>query len=47
MKDNDIFNFLKGFAVNANQETKSEVLQKYIDGKITKEEFLKRMRTAR
>lgn len=47
MDDKDVFNFLKGFAVKANQETKTDILQKYIDGKITKAEFLKRMRNAR
>lgn len=47
MKDNDIFNFFKGFADKANQENKADVLQKYIDGRITKEEFLRRRRVAR
>lgn len=47
MNDKDVFNFLKDFAIKANQENKTDVLQKYIDGKITKEDFLKRMRNAR
>lgn len=41
--DNDIFNFLKGFAA---KETKEEITNKYIQGLITKEEFLERMKKA-
>jgi hypothetical protein len=38
--DKDIFNFLKGFSA---KETKAEITNKYIQGLITKEEFIKRM----
>lgn len=41
--DNDVFNFLKGFQV---KETKEEITNKYIQGLITKEEFLERMKKA-
>lgn len=39
--DNDIFNFLKGFAY---RETKEEITRKYIQGLITKDEYIKRMK---
>lgn len=42
--DNDVFNFLKGFAA---KETKVEITNKYLQGLITKEEFLKRMNNAK
>lgn len=42
--DKDIFNFLKGFAA---KETKEEVTNKYIQGLITKEEYFKRMKSAK
>lgn len=38
--DKDMLNFLKGFAA---KETREEVTNKYIQGLITKEEFLRRM----
>ena len=43
--DFDIYNFLKGFAANA--ETKEEITEKYIKGIINKEEFIKRMNNAK
>lgn len=42
--DNFIFNFLNGFKTKT--ETKDEVTKLYIEGKINKEEYLKRMKTA-
>lgn len=39
--DKDVFNFLKGFA---NKETKQEITMKYIQGLISKDEYIKRMR---
>ena len=38
--DKDVFNFLKGFA---NKETKQEITMKYIQGLISKEEYIKKM----
>lgn len=38
--DKDVFNFLKGFA---HKETKQEITMKYIQGLISKEEYIKRM----
>lgn len=43
MNDNDILNFLLGFK---GKETKEQVTNLYIQGKIAKEEFLKRMEKA-
>ena len=39
MNDFDMFDFLKGFQT----ETKEEITNKYIQGLIDKEEFIKRM----
>lgn len=39
--DKDMFNFLKGFAY---RETKEEITRKYINGLISKDEYIKRMR---
>lgn len=39
--DKDVFNFLKGFA---HKETKQEITMKYIQGLISKEEYIKRMK---
>lgn len=39
MNEFDIFNFLKGFQT----ETKEEITNKYIQGLISKDEFIKRM----
>ena len=39
MNDFDMFNFLKGFQT----ETKEEITNKYIQGLISKDEFIKRM----
>lgn len=40
MNDNDILKYFQGFNY---QENKKQVLNLYIHGKISKEEFLKRM----
>ncbi len=39
--DNDVFNFMKGFA---NRESKEEITRKYIAGLISKDEYFKRMK---
>ena len=41
--DFDIYNLLNGFRV---KETKTEVTNKYIQGTINKEEFIRRMKDA-
>ena len=43
--DFDIFNFLNGF--KANQETKEQVTKLYIEGRISKDEFIRRMKNAK
>ena len=43
MNDNDILMFFQGFM---SLESKEQVLNLYIQGKISKEEFLKRMEKA-
>ena len=43
MNDNDILKFFQGFKY---RESKEQVLNLYIQGKISKEEFLKRMENA-
>ena len=42
MNDSEMFNFLKGFTLK--KETKEYIIKKYLDGRITKEEYFKRMR---
>lgn len=44
MNDNDILKFFQGFKY---RESKKQVLNLYIQGKISKEEFLKRMKNAK
>lgn len=46
MNDNDVFNFLKGFA-NKRIETKKEVIELYIKGLINKDEYFRRMDMAK
>lgn len=43
LNDNDILKFFQGL----QPPTKAEITQKYIDGKITKEEFMKQMEKAK
>ena len=40
MDDNDIFSFLNGFKTGS----KDQITKEYIEGKITKEEFIRRMK---
>ena len=42
-KENDFINFFNQFI----QETKQQVTQMYIEGRITKEEFIRRMKNAK
>lgn len=42
--DNDILKFFQGFKY---RPTKAEITQKYIEGRITKEEFIKQMEKAK
>ena len=42
-KENDFINFFNQFI----QETKQQVAQLYIEGRITKEEFIQRMKNAK
>lgn len=42
--ENDFLKFFQGFAA---KETKEEITKKYIQGLITKEEFIKRMNNAK
>ena len=44
MNDNDILKFFQGFKY---RESKEKILNLYIQGKISKEEFLKRMENAK
>lgn len=44
LNDNDILKFFQGFKY---RPTKTEITQKYIEGRITKEEFLKQMKEAK
>jgi len=43
LNDNDILKFFQGLQL----PTKAEITQKYIEGRITKEEFLKQMKEAK
>lgn len=40
LNDNDILKFFQGFKY---RPTKAEIIKKYIEGRITKEEFIKQM----
>ena len=42
-KENNFINFFNQFI----QETKQQVTQMYIEGRITKEEFIRRMKNAK
>lgn len=44
LNDNDILKFFQGFKY---RPTKTEIIQKYIEGRITKEEFIKQMKEAK
>ena len=47
MSDREIYNFLKGFAVKATtkpKKTKGQIIKDYIEGKITKEQYIKDMK---
>jgi hypothetical protein len=46
MNDNDILNFFKGFKAIPNKENEKDIIDEYIKGLITKEEFLKKMKEA-
>lgn len=48
MNDRDVYNFLKGFAVKATLpkkkiKSKEQITKDYIEGKITKEQYIKDM----
>lgn len=47
MKDVNDFDILKFFEGFRNKETKQEVTELYIQGKINKEEYINRMNNAR
>lgn len=47
MNDNDIFNFFKGFKAIPDNETEKEIIDDYIKGLITKEQFLEKMKKAK
>ena len=47
MNDNDIFNFFKGFKAIPDKENEKDVIEEYVNGLITKEEFLKKMKEAK
>lgn len=49
MNDRDVYNFLKGFAVKATSpkkkiKSKEQITKDYIEGKITKEQYIKDMK---
>lgn len=44
LNDNDILKFFQGFKY---RPTKAEITQKYIEGRITKEEFMEQMEKAK
>ena len=46
MDDNDILNFFKGFKAIPDKENKKDIIEKYIKGLITKEQFLEKMKNA-
>lgn len=46
-KDNDFLNYFNQFLQNANIETKQQVKQMYIEGRINKEEYMRRMKNAK
>ena len=46
MNDKDIFNFFAGFKAISDNETEKEIIDNYIKGLITKEQFLKKMKKA-
>lgn len=46
-KDNYFFNYFNELLQNANIETKQQVTQMYIEGRINKEEFMRRMKNVK
>lgn len=46
-KDNYFFNYFNELLQNTNIETKQQVTQMYIEGRINKEEFMRRMKNAK
>ena len=40
MNDNDIFNFFKGFKAIPDKENEKDIIEEYVKGLITKEQFL-------
>ena len=44
-KENDFLNYFNQF-IQANTETKQQVTQMYIEGRINKEEYMRRMKNA-
>lgn len=45
--DNDFLNYFNSIFQQAKVETKEQVTQLYIEGRITKEEFIRRMKNAK
>lgn len=46
-KDNYFFNYFNELLQNANIETKQQVTQMYIEGRINKEDYMRRMKNAK
>ena len=46
-EDNYFFNYFNELLQNANVETKQQVTQMYIEGRINKEEYMRRMKNAK
>jgi len=47
MNNDDIFKFFNGFKAIPDNESEKEIIKDYVDGLITKDEFLEKMKKAK